>query len=838
MDTLLQDIRLALRRLRKAPLFAAVAIISISLGIGANTAVFSLLDQVLMRSLPVKDPDRLLLIKADGPRSGWMNASYDSDLIFSYPVYREFRDSKLFDGVLARAPITLAVAWHGQTDRVPAEIVSGNYFDVLGAQAAIGRTLLPEDDRTLGAHPVAVLDYGYWKSRFAGDPTVLNQTFQLNGHPMTIVGVTQKSFHGVGTTERPFVYVPMMMRAEMYFGRKDLDDHQSYWLNIFARLKPGTSVAQTTAAVTTYWRPIVEQDFQFHPKWPAKTRNLALNQHLQLLPKASGISAAPDELAGGLWILAGMVALLLLIACANVASLMIARATARQKEIAIYQALGAGRWRLFRQVMVESVVLALTGGAAGVLLAYWMGDVILSILPSDPSSQGITAQPDARVLLFSLAVSLFSGILFGLAPAFQTTRLNLSSMLKEQAANVMGGRSHMRLRKGLIVAQVALSLLLLIAAGLFTYGLRNIEKIPVGFRTDHLLSFSVQPRLNGYNDDKLRTFYSQLRDNLAAIPGVQGVAAASVPLLSGDNDRSGIEIEGFTPAEGESMSPPENNVTAGYFGMMGLPLLNGRDFTPQDDAKSPGVAVVNEAFAKRFFPTASNGNVLGRRFRFVGDKHYKEIVGMVRDSKTTDIRSKNSEPFMYFPCLQIVSDGMTFYLRTTRDATSIGNELRGHVAALDPDLPVYDIKTIDRQIDETLFVERLVSTLSTAFGVLATVLAAVGLYGVMAYLVVRRTREIGIRMALGATPSQVQQLVMREVVLLGGIGMILALLSWFPVGKLIQDQMGSQLMNITGWDPLVVSAATAVLGSVAFLAGFLPARRATRIEPVSALRYE
>ncbi len=476
MDTLWQDIRLSLRRLRKAPLFAAVAVISISLGIGANTAVFSLLDQALLRSLPVKDPGRLVLLKADGPRSGWMNANYDGDVTFSYPVYRDFRDSKQFDGVLARAPITLAASWHGQTDRVPAEIVSGNYFEVLGAQAAIGRTLLPEDDRTPGANPVAVLDYGYWKSRFGADPTVLNQTFLLNAHAMTIVGVSAKSFHGVGTTERPFVYVPMMMRAEMYAGRQDLEDRRSYWLNIFARLKPGASVAQTEAAVTTYWRPLLEQDAKLYPQWSAKVRDRFLNQRLQLLPAASGISGAPDELAGGLAILAGMVALLLLIACANVASLMIARATARQKEIAIYLALGASRWRLFRQVMVESVVISLTGGAAGVLLAYWMGDLILGILPGDPSAQGITAQPDGRVLLFSLVVSLVSGLLFGLAPAFQTTRLNLSSMLKEQAANVMGARSHMRLRKGLVVVQVALSLLLLIAAGLFTYGLRNSRK--------------------------------------------------------------------------------------------------------------------------------------------------------------------------------------------------------------------------------------------------------------------------------------------------------------------------------------------------------------------------
>jgi predicted permease len=837
MDTLLQDIRLSLRRLRKGPLFAAVAVISISLGIGANTAVFSLLDQVLLRSLPVKDPGRLVLFNADGPRSGWMSSSYNGDVTFSYPEYRDFRDSKQFAGVLARAPISLAASWHGQTDRVPAEIVSGNYFQVLGTHAAIGRTLLPEDDRTPGAHPVAVLDYGYWKSRFGADPTVLNQTLQLNAHPMTIVGVLPGAFHGVGTTERPFVYVPMMMRAEMYSGRQDLEDRKSYWLNIFARLKPGVSVAQTEAAVTTYWRPILEQDSKLFPNYSAKTRERFLNQHLQLRPGASGISGAPDEAASALAILAAMVVLLLLIACANVASLMIARATARQKELAIYLALGASRWRLFRQVIVESVVISLAGGAFGVVLAYWMGDFILGFLPSDPGVSGITAQPDARVLLFTLAVSIISGLLFGLAPAFQTTRLNLSSMLKDQASSLLGARSHMRLRKGLVVAQVALSLVLLIAAGLFTYGLRNIELIPAGFRTDHLLSFSVQPRLNGYKDEKLRAFYMQLHENLAAMPGVQGVAAADVTLLAGDNSGSTIEVPGYTRSEGENMSPGENWVTAGFFSTMGLPLLTGREFTPQDNASAQRVAVVNETFAKCFFSTVQDGNVLGRTFRFNGDKKDIQIVGVVRDSKTADIREKPLA-FMYFPYLQQVTGGMTFYLRTTRDIASISSELRGRVAAIDPDLPVYDIKTMERQINESLALERLVSALSGAFGVVATLLAAVGLYGVMAYLVVRRTREIGIRMALGATPGQVQHLVMREVVLLAGIGMILALLSWFPLGSVIQSQMGGQLMNITGWNPLVVSSATVLLAGVAFLAGFLPARRATRIQPVSALRYE
>ncbi len=843
MDTLWQDIRLSLRRLRKAPQFAFVAIISIGLGIGANTAVFSLLDQALLRSLPVKDPGRLVFFNADGPRHGWMSTAYGSDVTFTYPTYRDFRDSKVFDGVMARAPIEVAVAWHGQTDRVSGEMVSGTYFEVLGAQAIIGRTLLPEDDRTPGAHPVAVLDYGYWKTRFGGDTGVLNQTVLMNAQPMTIVGIMPKDFHGVGITERPSVYVPTMMHAELYKGRRDFDDRQAYWLNIFARLKPGATVAQTQAAATVYWRPILEQELKNLPSFSARVREAYQNQHLRLLSGASGISNAPDELSSGLAILSGMVLLLLLIACANVASLMVARSAARQKEIAIYQALGAGRGRLFRQVIVESLVISSTGGAFGVLLAYWLGDVILGILPGDLSTQGLTAQPDARVLLFTLGVSLISGFVFGLAPALQASRGSLATMLKEQAANVMGGRAHMRLRKGLVIAQVALSLLLLICAGLFTYGLRNLKNLSAGFRTDHLLTFSVQPRLNGYSDAKMQEFYRQLQDNLAAMPGVEGVAAADVAVLSGDGAQSGIEVPGHVRSEGERTSPYRNNVSPGFFTMMGLPLVMGRDFTPQDNAHSLRVVVVNQAFVRQFFAGVPGGNVLGKTFRLAGAaKTEMQIVGVVADTKYRDLR-ETPESTMYFPYAQ-VSDvgGLTYYLRTRpkvlRDTASLVAEARGQVSALDADLPVFDIKTLDRQIDETLYVEHLVSTLSMLFGALATLLAAVGLYGVMAYLVVRRTREIGIRMALGATPGQVQHLVLREAVVLAGIGMIVALVAWFPAGGVIQNQMGDQLLNITGWNPLVVAGASMLLALVTFMAGYLPARRATRIEPLSALRYD
>jgi predicted permease len=646
--------------------------------------------------------------------------------------------------------------------------------------------------------------------------------------------VMPPGFHGVGTTERPAAYMPMMMRAEMFAGRKDLDNRKAYWLNIFARLKPGVSIKQAEAAMNTFWRPVLEEEAKANPQWTAKTRDKFTNRHLEILPAASGINAAPNEFAPAMGILMAMVAVLLLIACANVANLMIARGTARQKEIAIYLALGASRWRLFRQVMVESVVLSFAGGLFGILMASWMGDSILSMLPADPSTQAVTAQPDLRVMLFTLAVSVLTGLIFGLAPALQATQFSVSTVLKEQAAGVMGGRSHMRLRKTLVVAQVALSLTLLIGAGLFSYSLRNLKNIPAGFRTDHLISFSVQPQLNAYSPEKMRGLYNQMEQNLAAIPGVQGVVAANTQLLAGDNSQSSIEIPGYTPQESENRSPNENWITAGYFGTMGIPLLAGRDFTVQDNASSPRVAVVNETMAKKLF----DGNAaIGRRFKTkAGDKEI-QIVGVVRDSKSVDVREKPAS-FMYFPYRQDVPGGMTFYLRSNLDVAAITSAVRQQVSSLDPDLPVFDIKTMDRQIDELLFVERMVAALSAAFGGLATVLAAVGLYGVMAYLVVRRTREIGIRMALGATPRQVLNLVMSEVLLLAGIGVVLALVAWIPLGGAIKDQMKEQLFNMSGKDPMIVAAATILLSTVALLAGFIPARRATQIEPLSALRYE
>ena len=528
-------------------------------------------------------------------------------------------------------------------------------------------------------------------------------------------------------------------------------------------------------------------------------------------------------------ILMAMVGVLLLIACANVANLLIARATARQREIGIRLAMGASRARLVRQLLMESLLLALGGGLLGIVAADWTGDALLRFMPTDPSMEGLSSHPDTRVFLFALALSIVTGIIFGIIPALQGTRNQLATTLKDQATGVLGGFGNLRLRKGLVVTQVALSLTLLIGAGLFTRSLYNVKNIDAGFRTDHLISFAMQPSLSGYSQERMRTLVEQLQNNISSLPGVRAVSMSQLSVLSGDNAISSITVPGYHAKEDEDMGVWTNAVSPGYFATMGIPLLAGRDFTKGDGESAPKVVVVNEALAKYFF---GNENPLGRRIQR-GSGGPMEIVGVVRNGKTADLREKLNR-FFYEPAAQSTLGSMTFYVRTAQDPSSITPMLRGAVRNQDPNLPVFNVKTMEKQIDETIFMDRLVAVLSATFGILATLLAAVGLYGVMAYMVVRRTREIGIRMALGADRRDVLRLVMKEVILLAGVGIGIAVVASLATGRLIQ----SQLLGVSGRDPLVIASATVVLALVALFAGFLPAMRATRVDPLQALRYE
>ncbi len=683
-----------------------------------------------------------------------------------------------------------------------------------------------------GAHPVVVLSYEYWKRRFAGDPGVLNQSITLNAHPMTIIGIAQPGFKGVGVGEAPQVFVPMMMRNEMSPDMNDLENRRSMWLNIFGRLKPGVSREQAEVAMNTLWKPILEMESKAMTGAPQRVLTQFQARHLSLLSGRRGISGGPAQASAALSILMAMVGLLLLIACANVANLLIARASARQREIGIRLALGASRLRLVRQLLVESLLLALGGGLVGLLIADWTGEALLGFLPADPSMSGISSQPDGRVLLFALALSVATGVLFGLFPALQGTRTELASTLKDQASGVVGGGlAPLRLRKGLVVTQVALSLMLLIGAGLFARSLYNLKNIDAGFRIDHLISFSLQPALSGYSQDRARGLFERLQANIARLPGIRAASMAEVALLSGDNEDRTIEVEGYHAKDDEDMNVFENAVGPGFFATMGIQVLAGRDFTTGDRANAPKAVVVNERFAKYFF---RDENPIGRRIHFRQEKAESlEIVGVIREGKTVSLREEPHRS-IYVPYAQSRLGYMTFYVRTAQDPTAAAQMLRSEVRREDPKLPIFNVITMDRQIDESLFADRLVAALSMGFGALATLLAAVGLYGVMAYMVVRRTREIGIRMALGAGRREVLRLVMKEVVVLAAVGIGIAVLASLAMGRLIQ----SQLLDVSARDPWVIAAATVTLASVALLAGFLPALRATRVDPLIALRYE
>jgi predicted permease len=825
------------RGLIRTPLFTLTAVASLALGIGANTAMFSMIDRVLLRTLPVKDPQQLAFLYHPGPTQGSSSSDESGGPSFSYPMFREMQQQQTaFVGLAGSRGSGASISYRNNAAPGTAHLVSGNYFPLLGVGAAIGRVFNEDDDRVPGGHPVVVLSHGYWQSRFGEDVSMLNQTMIVNGFPLTIVGVAQKGFISEMPGSARDVFVPISMKKEMTPDWDALKDRQNYWVTMFGRLKPGTTFQQADTSINATYRPQLEQDIallkgsndDFIKRFRAKK--------VVVRPGDYGRGQLRDQSRTPLLLLIGMTLLVLLIACANVANLQLARATARTREVAVRLALGASRRQLVQHLLIESCVVAVAGGALGLAVARWTIHGILASLPANQASSGIvTPDLDPRLLVFCLGLSIVTGILFGLYPALHSSRADLGVSLKDQNGQTTATRATGIFRKGLVTTQIAISLLLLISAALFGKTLLNLTRVELGIRADHLVTFSLNPKLNRYSNDRTVQFYKQLTERLSALPGGVLVSSARMPAIAGSSSSTSITVEGFTPQKDGDRQSNTSDLAPDYFRTLGIPLVAGREFTEADaEMTAPKTVIINESFAKYFFP---GQNPIGRRMARSGGENVKfdrTIIGVVKDAKYADLR-ETTPPVFYTPYGQMPTlSTIYYYVRTSIEPDSLLTSVRAAIAGLDPNLPIRDLRTMQAQLDSRMSSERLLSRLTGIFGGLATLLAAIGLYGVLAYNVARRTREIGIRIALGAKAAHVRGLVVREVAVMLGIGTVVGIAAAVGVSRWLQGV----LFNVKPLDAGVYVASAAVLAVIALAAAYFPARRATNVDPLVALRYE
>lgn len=826
----------ALRALFRAPLVTMVAIISLALGIGANAAIFSLFDQMLLRPLPVPEPGRLVNLGAPGPKPGSQSCGQPGDCqaVFSYPMVRDLqRTQTVFTGIAAHRPFGVNLAYRGQTLNGQGLLVSGSYFAVLGLQPALGRLLTEGDDGTAGEPHVVVLSYEYWRTRFDQGRDVLNEPLIVNGQPLTIVGVAPRGFEGTTLGTRPQVFVPMTMRDTMEaIFKGSLENRRAYWAYAFARLRPGTTVERALASINVPYHAIVNDvEAPLQKGMSDQTMKQFRARRLTAVVDPRGQSLVHKEARTPLVLLMSVTGLVLLIACANIANLLLARAAGRSAEMAVRLAIGASRWRLVRQLLTEASLLAFLGGALGLLVARWTLDLILSLLPAE-AVRGLEPSIDVRIMLFAVALTVGTGLLFGLFPALHSTRPNLVTALKGQSGQPSGARSAARFRTVLVTAQVGLSMLLLVCAGLFVKSLFNVSHVDLGLKIENVVTFGVSPQLNGYSAVRSLELFERMEDELAAVPGVTGVTAGLVPLLAGDNWNNDVDVEGFPSGPDVDTGSSFNKIGPAYFRTFGVPLLAGREFTRADAANGALVAIVNEQFTKKF---NLGRNAVGKHFKQGGPKSPDvEIVGVVKDAKYSDV--KDAIPPQFFtPYRQGETLGfLTYYVRTALAPEQFLATIPKVLARLDPNLPVENVRTMQEQVRDNVFLDRLITVLSASFAGLATLLAAIGLYGVLAYTVAQRTREIGLRMALGAAPDRVRRMILSQMAVMtlvgGAIGLALAIL----VGWYAQ----SLLYEIKGYDPPVFVGSAVLLALIALAAGFVPALRASRVDPMTALRYE
>jgi predicted permease len=831
--TSLSDLRLAIRGLVRSPLFASVAILSLALGIGANTAIFTLIDQIVLRKLPVARPDELVMLFQRGPHNG----SNMGGRMHSYPMYQDFQQkAQPFAEVLARRMFSASLSVDNQTERVSAEMVSGNYFSMLGVRPAAGRVFNSrDDDQTFMGHPSVVLSHEYWASRFAGDRNVVGRKILVNNYPMTIVGVSAEGFAGLDPAQSPQIRVPILMKNAMVpeWGWVHMDDRRTRWVQVFARLKRGQTVESAAAPMQGLFTQLrqYESTLPAAKEWSAYSRAQFLKGTLHVEQAATGYSGLRNDFSTPLIVLMCMVGLVLLISCANVANLLIARGVMRQKEIALRLSLGASRGRLVSQLLVESLLLSFIGGLLGLFVAVLLTRGLISLIPSDGRPLLVDATPDVRILGFAFVLTLITGVVFGLLPALRASRPDVWSTLKDTVGSIAGGTGSLFLRKGLVTAQVALSFLLLFGAGLFVRSLQNLRTTDTGVVLDNLVTFQVSPALSGYDDQRGTQFYKTLLERLHSAPGLSSASLAAVSILSGDEWDSSMSVEGHVAKDGEDMQAFMNALSPKYFETMKIPVLEGRDFTDADAKQESTVAIVNRKFAQHFFKGRS---AVGRRLGWGGGPTAKltiEIVGVVEDSLYEGPR-EGVRRQVFIP--KWGKGNATFYVRSQVASASAYNVIRNEVKRLDGGMPVYQMKTVEGQLDETLLTDRLIALLSAGFGLLATVLASIGLYGVMAFVVARRKKEMGIRIALGAQRGAVIWMVMREVLILLFIGLAVGVPAAIGLGRFVSTQLYGLKPN----DPWMAVSTILLLTLVSAAAGLVPASRASRIDPILALRYE
>jgi predicted permease len=865
MHTLLQDLRYGFRMLLKQKGLTSVALLSLALGIGANTALFSIVDAMLLKMLPVKEPERLVLFKTVAPQdfsvgsyNGSSNKDQQTGLInrtsFAYVTYQRLREQQgPMSDIFAFGNIGLNLTADGQAEIANGQAVTGNYYAALGVQPAVGRVLTDEDDKA-GAEPVAVLSHRYWQKRFGGDAAVVGKQINLNNRPFTVVGVSAKGFDGtagVGTSQD--VSIPVAIEPQLYADkdRSYMNGAGVWWLRIMGRLKPGVTPEQAQGQLeNAFLQSVLEHRAARQAAAKARGGNaisdLDPKQYPRLIadPGGQGEMYRRKYYAPSLYLLLGVVGLVLLIACANVANLLLSRSAGRQKEISLRLALGASRSRLIRQLLTESVLLAVLGGLFGIIFAIWIKDGLIAV--SLWGGRGMALEPslDWRVLGFTLALSLLTGILFGLAPAWRTTRVDLTPSLKDSGRGSSAVHRSL-LSRGLVVVQVALSLLLLVGAGLFVRTLLNLQRVDPGFNTQNLLLFDVEPSLIGYKDDKLRQIYTLISERLETVPGVQGVTFSRMPLLSQSSSSSSVflrEALNATPNSEGQIAPSGEGyrhvVRENFLQAMGIPLLSGRTFGPQDTTTSPKVVVVNQTFANKYFP---DQNAIGKRFTYDTKKPDElEIIGIAKDAKYTSQRDE-IPPTVYSSYRQErPQSGATFEVRTTGDPSATIASVRSVVREIEPNLPVMNVKSQVEQADETLRMERLFAKLLTLFALLAQQLAAIGLFGVLAYAVSQRTHEIGIRMALGADRGNVLRMIVKQGMILVLIGVVLGVVGAYILTKYLESwiSLSKMLFGVKVTDPLTYGVIAVLLTVVALIACYIPARRATKVDPLVALRYE